>query len=171
MAENTEELLTIIAEAFEGRVMPESVIEAGSPNTDNYEDAQKFAGKTWQQITCAEIQKYYDAIFGFSPEAFRYFLPGIYSAGIRENMPNLITNSALVGCLDRGNAPNSWDDFFAERWPQLTPKECEATQKWLLWLSDSGGHEDIALSRAFDTLNILANQKGATPIASWVKKK
>ncbi|MEZ0260601.1 MAG: DUF6714 family protein [Alphaproteobacteria bacterium] len=170
MQEDIEALLTFIAEAFKDRAMPETVIKAESPDSDLYEDAQEFTGKAWQQITCAELQQYYDAIFGFSPEAFRYFLPGIYCAGIRENQPNLIVNSSLVSCLDRGNAPNSWDDFFAKRWPQLSPKECEATQKWLLWLSDCGACEDIALSRAFDTLNILANQKGAIPIASWVKK-
>lgn len=170
MATDVGALLTFIAEAFKGRVLPQSVIEPERPSTDEYQDALSFAGKTWEQITCAELQKYYAATAGFSPDAFCYFLPGIYSSEIRENRPDLLINDVILNSLDRGNSPHSWDTFFAERWPKLSPKECEATQKWLLWLTDSGRYNDAALSRAFDTLNLLANQKSAIPLASWTRK-
>ncbi|MFN7113979.1 MAG: DUF6714 family protein [Alphaproteobacteria bacterium] len=163
-------LLSFIAEAFESRTLPESVVPPKSSPTDIYQDAQAFAGKAWQQITCSELQEYYSAITGFSPEAFCYFLPGIFSSEIRENRPDLLINETLINSLNRGNAPNSWDDFFVERWPKLTPNECKATQQWLLWLSDSGCYEDLALSRSFDTLNLLLNQKSAFPLASWTRK-
>ena len=164
------DLLSFIKEAFSDRLAPQSVVEAGHPPTDEYEDALAFEGKFWNELTCSDLQKYHAATSGFSPEAFCYFLPGIYSAGIRENRPDLIVNGSLISSLDRGNAPNSWDDFFLERWPKLTPKECEATQRWLLWLSDSGKENDIALSRAFDTLTVLSNQQHAIPLASWPRK-
>jgi hypothetical protein len=170
MKPGIEELLSFIAEAFQSRAIPKFIVEPGSPDTDIYQDAQHFAGRAWEQLTCAELQQYHSATAGFSPEAFCYFLPGIYSAGIKENQPNLIVNDALVGSLDRGNAPNSWDEFFLQRWPQLTPQECAATQRWLLWLSDSGNLQDIALSRAFDTLNLLTNQREAIPLAAWSRK-
>jgi hypothetical protein len=75
--------------------------------------------------------------------------------------------------LDRSNTPSSWDDFFLERWPTLTPEECEATQRWLLWLADFDPPPiaDASLSRAFDTVNLLASQKGATPLAMWTHKR
>lgn len=167
---DVDTLLAFIAKAFEGRALPNSVVKAGSPATDIYEDAQAFAGKTWQQVTCAELQQYYSAMTGFTPEAFCYFLPGIFSAEIRENKPKLLINDTIINSLDRGNSPNSWDDFFLQRWPKLNSQECDATQRWLLWLSDSDKLQDVALSRAFDTLTLLANQRDAIPLASWTRK-
>lgn len=68
----------------------------------------------------------------------------------------------------------SWDDFFRERWPQLTPRECEATQRWILWLEefDPPPIEDasLSLSRAYDTIDLLAHQTGATRMAAWSRK-
>jgi hypothetical protein len=96
----------------------------------------------------------------------------IYVAGMREWRPDLLVNDALIIGLDRGNAPASWGDFFRERWPRLTPQECEATQRWILWLSefDPPPIEDASLSRAYDTMDLLAHQTGATPIAAWSRK-
>ncbi len=164
-----EETLAFIAASFKHRELPKVVVDEEGRETDIYQDARIFTGKRWTEVTCAELQEYSAAIFGFSPEAFCYFLPGIYTAGLREERPDLLMSNAIVGGLNRGNAPDTWDEFFAKRWPQLSPDECEATQKWLLWLSESGQFEDIVLSRAFDTLELLRNQKNAIPIASWVR--
>jgi hypothetical protein len=63
--------------------------------------------------------------------------------------------------LDRSPDPNSWDEFFIARWPLLTARECEATQAWILWLSsfDDGSYSEIALARAFDTLELLKERR------------
>jgi hypothetical protein len=129
-------LLEFIADAFANRPVPHSVVTEDHPPSEIYDDALAFQGKHWQDITCSDLTRYTDAPFGFTPEAFCYFLPGIYSAGIRENQPDLLVNSSLIMCLDRSNTPSSWDDFFIVRWPTLNTKECEATQRWLLWLAD-----------------------------------
>lgn len=115
------------------------------------------------------LEKYFDAVIGFSPSAFCYFLPGILSAGIKEDRPNLLVNDTLVSMLDRGNSSASWDNFFAARWPMLSPQECEVVQRWILWLEQAVPPviDEIALTRAFDTLDLLSKQNFATPIAKY----
>jgi hypothetical protein len=164
--------IDFIEKAFAKRERPQTVRDMSRPADEIYSDADAFAGKDWREVTCALLEKHYNATSGFSPEAFCYYLPGIYVAGMREGRPDLLVNDALIIGLDRGNAPASWDDFFRERWPRLTPQECEATQRWILWLSefDPPPIEDASLSRAYDTMDLLAHQTGATPIAAWSRK-
>jgi hypothetical protein len=164
--------LNFIENAFAARARPEQVRDMTKPADEIYADADAFAGVDWRDVTCAMLDKHFDAVHGFSPMAFCYYLPGIFSAGIREGRPDLLVNDALIITLDRGNAPASWDDFFRERWPRLTPQECEATQRWILWLAefDPPPIADASLSRAYDTMDLLAHQAGATPIAAWSRK-
>jgi hypothetical protein len=164
--------LKFIEAAFAARARPAEVRDKTRPPDDVYGDADAFAGMDWRDVTCVLLDKHPDAIYGFLPPAFCYFLPGIFSAGIRENRPDLLVNQGLIMTLDRGNTPASWDDFFRERWPQLIPKECEATQRWILWLAaiDPPPIEDVSLSRAYDTMDLLAHQAGATPMAARSRK-
>jgi hypothetical protein len=161
----------LIEVAFAARGRPESMRDITRDADEVYGDADAFAGIDWRDITCAMLEKHYDAIYGFSPAAFCYFLPGIYTAGIREDRPDLLVNQGLIATLDRGNSPASWDEFFRERWPKLTSRECEATQRWILWLDefDPPIIPDASLTRAYDTMDLLANQGLATPIAAWPK--
>jgi hypothetical protein len=157
-----------IANGFAARKKPISVVRIGTPNTAEYDDARFFSEKSWQDINCADLDKHFDAIFAFCPEAFCYFLPGIFCAGIRENRPGLIVNDSLIGTLDRSNQPTSWDTFFLERWPKLIPSECYATQLWITWLSsfDPPIISNHSLSRAFDTITLISNRTSAIPMAS-----
>jgi hypothetical protein len=160
-------LLSFIEAAFSDRSAPSHVVNDNAPETDIYDDARTFAGKAWQEVTCDDWSSHPDAVHGFSPEAFCYFLPGIYCAGIRENRPNLLVNDSLVMTLDRANSAGSWDEFFVARWTLLRDVECEATQRWLLWISDFDPSPiaDSCLSRAFDTIALLRNRIHATPLA------
>jgi hypothetical protein len=55
----------------------------------------------------------------------------------------------------------------------LNAGECHAVQSWLLWLADvvPAVVEDHSLGRAFDTIDLLINQAGATPIATRTPRK
>jgi hypothetical protein len=119
-----------------------------------------FWGKPWWCVTGAQLEEHFDAISWFTPEAFCYYLPGILTAGIKENNPWLIVNHSLVNMLDRSPDAASWDDFFLARWPRLTDRECEATQAWILWLASfgSGSYPPNALDRAFDTVSLLRDR-------------
>jgi len=164
--------IQFIEQAFAWRSRPEIVRDMTRPTDEIYGDADAFVGLDWRDVTCALLEKHFEATSGFTPEAFCYYLPGIYIAGMSEGRPELLINDGLINSLDRGNAPASWDDFFLERWPRLKPQECEATQRWILWLAeiDPPVISDHSLSRAYDTIDLLANQAGATPIAAWSRK-
>jgi hypothetical protein len=163
------DLLEAIERAFEKRQRPASIIDALHASPESTKDAMAFEGVEWRQVTCAMLEKYFDAVIGFTPSAFCYFLPGIFSAGIRENRPDLLVNDTLISTLDRGNSAASWDSFFAARWPMLSPEECEAAQRWVLWLEEAvpAVIDEISLTRAFDTLDLLSKQNLATPIAKY----
>ena len=108
-------ILDDIHEAFSHRSLPAQVTPRAAPDTDEYTDAQFFHGRGWETVTCSEWQSHPAAMFGFNPEAFCYFLPSVFTVGIRENQPDLLVNSSLVMTLDRSNTPSSWDNFFAKR--------------------------------------------------------
>ena len=161
------EIVIAIDVAFSHRTTPCEVIKPGAPKTDEYQDASAFLGKNWRTLRCHDFELYPAAVSGFSPEAFCYYLPGILTSSLVEMRPDLDAGSALIYMLDRGNGPVSWDEFFIERWCSLNEEECRAVQQWVLWLAekDPGGFISTALDRAFDTLEILANRKQATPLA------
>jgi hypothetical protein len=149
--------LQIIEEAFNHRRMPMLFLASEQLAAHEREDVMAFWGKPWSGVTGLQLEKHFEAIFWFTPEAFCYYLPGIFSAGIKENKPWLIVYHSLVNMLDRSLDRDSWDDFFFARWSQLTARECEAAQAWLLWLSscEDSSYSESSLARAFDTLEAL----------------
>jgi len=138
-------------------LLPEYIVK------HEYEDLIAFLGKDWSSMTGDQLEKYFEAIFWFTPEAFCYYLPGIFSAGINDDIPELIVNHSVVEMLDRSQDYEMWDEFFLERWPLLSTQECEAAQEWILWLSSCGetSFSDNSLSRSFDTLELLKTRQAA----------
>jgi hypothetical protein len=153
-------LETAVREAFSSRARPRNVVPCDHPNTTEYTDALHFQGRDWRDTNCDLWSKFSDAIYGFCPEAFCYFLPGIIYAQVREDEPELLLNSSLIGMLDRSENVEYWDAFFIERWPRLNRNECLALQEWVLWISSKGTgmFSEASLTRAFSTLNILASK-------------
>jgi hypothetical protein len=155
----------VVAEAFAARACPCEVVACEHPATVEYSDAMQFHNLDWRDTTCEFWSKFSDAIYGFSPEAFCYFLPGILCSQFKENRPDLLVNSSLIAMLDRSDNVEYWDPFFADRWPRLTPQECLAVQEWILWLSTkaTGIYSEASLMRAYETLEILIGRatKGA----------
>jgi hypothetical protein len=149
--------LLFIEEAFSHRCMPRVFLVSEQLAAHEREDVMSFWGKPWSCVNGLQLEKYFDAISWFTPEAFCYYLPGIFTAGINEKKPWLIVNHSLVNMLDRSLDVASWDDFFFARWSQLTTRECEATQEWILWLSsfEDTSYSEVSLARAFDTLDVL----------------
>jgi hypothetical protein len=163
------EIIETIQRAFAHRGLPPLVVMPEEPPSEMYDDACHFQGRTWSSLTCDELNEHQDAVFGFTPEAFCYYLPGIIAAGIRENRPHLLINASLVTMLDRSNTPNSWDDFFAMRWPSLSVQECMAVDSWLRWLAELSPPVFAAhsIDRALGTLKLLIDRGKATPIAAY----
>ncbi len=154
-----------IEQAFSNRVRPERVVTSDYPDdvllSDSlYSDSLYFDKRDWRTLTADELERYFEAIFGFTPLAFCYFLPGILCASIREERPDLIVNDSLIHQLDRSPDISNWDTFFLQRWTLLTPVECAAVQEWILWLTKYDNHPvaQVSLTRAYETLALLIKE-------------
>jgi len=158
-----------IFSAFSSRECPSVVLNDSIRGTESeeYDDAAFFAGKTSREVRSADLENHPDCVFGFSPQAFLYYLPSIFSCSVEDNRPDLLVIHSLVSMLDRSNRPNTWDSFFSARWPYLNDIECEAALKWLVWLSrfDNLSIDGDSISRAFDTITLIQEQALAYPIA------
>ena len=149
--------LQLIERAFSHRQKPALFLLPEQLAKHEYADVATFLGIHWSSVTCDQLERHFEAIYWFTPETFCYYLPGIFSAGIKEERPELIVNHSLIGMLDRSPEPDLWDEFFLSRWQLLNMQECEATQEWVLWLAscEGAGYSEHSLSRAFDTLGLL----------------
>lgn len=132
-------LLDSIDESFCWRSMPARTTTADHPPTDIYDDANAFAGIAWQDCDSHMWQKFPGAIFGFSPYAFCYYLPGAMTASV-EDSPDLLVVASIIGMLKRANGTSSCDDFFSERWRKFEGNEYKEVRKWLIWLKEKAPH-------------------------------
>ena len=149
----------LITEAFAARPRPDPVVVVGHPETNEYLEALQFRNYDCTVTTCDLWSKFSDAIYGFCPQAFCYYLPGMLRSQLVEDRPDLLINSSVIAMLDRSDSVEYWDSFFIERWPLLTRQECLAVQEWVLWLSfkQTGIFSESSLTRAYETLEILAS--------------
>lgn len=120
-------------------------------------EAMSFLGRPSQELTADLLQRNFEFIYWLTPEAFVYYLPGIYRASVLESRPDLIVNSSIVEMLARSPNEDLLDNFFLERWSLLSEEECAASQSWLVWLSGCASKtiDEISLSQAFDMLEWL----------------
>jgi hypothetical protein len=158
---NEINLLNRIQAAFETRNRPVVFTDSSELTATELADLETVIQLEWNEVTCTDWENYFDVISWFSPEAFCYYLAGIYKASIVEKQPNLIVITNIIGMLDRSPNIEWWDDFFLKRWPLLTQKECEATQEWILWLAsfESLSVDLDSLERALQTIDLLITQK------------
>jgi hypothetical protein len=152
-------ILKTFEDAFRNRTRPGILTVSEQLDPTEYAEVMALSRKHWSEIDCALLEKNFEVTNWLSPKAFCYYLPGICSAGVKENRPNLLIYNSIVSMLDRSPDPQNWDRFFVERWPLLNKDECEAMQQWVLWLSSEGGQYfyDNTLSRALETLELLKN--------------
>jgi len=149
--------LARIDRAFAGRSPPCLMTDSKQLSDAEYEEVMSFDGMRWQDVTFAQIQRCADAVFWFAPEAFCYYLPGILSAGLRENRTDTNAFDSLIGCLDRSPEPDYWDDFFLPRWPLLSTAEVDAVAAWARWLEavEPNAFHANTYERMQDTLTLL----------------
>jgi hypothetical protein len=128
------EALELIDAAFADEPLPAMITDSHQLSDVEYDEMMSFDGMRWRDVTFDQIERNADAVFWFSPEAFRYYLPGFMATGLREGRTDSNAFDAIIGMLDRGDDPYMWDDFFLPRWPSLTAAEIEAVAAWALWL-------------------------------------
>jgi hypothetical protein len=68
--------LRLIKEAFSHRCMPTLFLVSEEWAAHESDDVMSFWGKPWSCVTDSQLERHFDAIFWFTPEAFCYYLPG-----------------------------------------------------------------------------------------------
>lgn len=141
-----------IAFAFAHRERPESVttVEVRSSLRD---DALQFEGLDWTDVTAENWARYGDAFFGFSPQAFTYFLPSVLSLSLDQTLG---AADALINALDTSGNPDIWDDWFSDRFRSLTLPELSVLQEWAaVYLAGRETGEGSTSARVQETLAML----------------
>lgn len=127
-----------IESAFADRKYPQSMIpKTFLKHTDIYTDALYFINRNWRTLTCTELNEHSEAIFGFSPHAYCYYLPGIMLASIRENNYDLLIVDTVLNQVERLVYDYVVEEnlFLIKRWILLTYEEYAVVQEWLRWLA------------------------------------
>ncbi len=152
-----ETALTLIDDAFAGRMPPAAMSDSLQLSDVEYDEVMSFEGKKWPDVAFDQVEKNADAVFWFAPEAFCYYLPGFLDAGLKADRRDSNAYDALIGMLDRSPEPDYWDDFFAPRWTLLSVAEIEAVRAWLRWFAavEPGVFRGNTFERVDGTLTLL----------------
>jgi hypothetical protein len=118
-----------IASAFEHRQRPAEVTSVGV-NSTLRDDARHFEGMDWTKVTVDDWAKYSDAFYGFTPQAFAYYLPSLLVASLEKNAMPLIAADALIFVLDTSADPDLWNVWFSDRFRCLTSAELRTIRDW-----------------------------------------
>ncbi|WP_147455628.1 hypothetical protein [Solilutibacter pythonis] len=163
-------MVDCIKSAFAWRVKPVKAVADNVIESEITLDAMEFEGKFFWEISYKDLEKYHDAIYGFSPEAFQYYLPGIMMAIVDVLNYDSLILSSILDMLDRGGAPSTWEKFFIDRWLGFTQEEYSVILDWLLCISEGcqDPFQEAQMGKAFDTVALLKISECATPIAKGV---
>jgi len=130
-------ILTEFEKKFNNIIKPDSITSSEQLSHDERSEVMAFSELSWRDIDCKLLEKHFEVINWFSPAAFRYFLPGICYAGIRENKPELLIYDSIIDMLDRSQNIDYWDDFFLQRWTLFNSTQCDVLQEWVCWFSEN----------------------------------
>jgi hypothetical protein len=156
MRSDHEALLEQIATAFAARQRPDQVTPETHPDSEIYQDAEKFSGRHWSSFTCAELDILFDGLLGMNAQAYCYFLPAVMNATIRENDPYIIMSDSILSEIEIAGEDALWTSIEANKFTLLTAAELAAVQDWVLWLSGTGAErEEDLLIRAWAALDKL----------------
>lgn len=141
-----------IASAFAHRIRPTIVTTVAVASTLR-DDALHFDGMNWTEVSEDDWANYSDAFYGFSPEAFLYFLPSLLVLTLDQRG---LAADALVSSLDTSGNPDLWTDWFSERFGRLISSEISALTAWSReYLANGENGEGSVFARVQDTLTML----------------
>ena len=141
--------------AFADRVRPGLVISKPFPETPEEKDAFAFQGVDWKAVTWEHWDKYPDAAYAFSPEAFKYYLPSILSTSIAHPEMWMQAADAILGVLDRSPDSANWDEFLLTRLFGLREAEYEVISQWVAAMKLTTSYAEIDFDRAYASVEIL----------------
>lgn len=113
----------------------------GSGLHDFEYDGLYFKNKNWQQLVCYDFEEFPNAIYGFTPESYCYYLSGVMNASLSEhkfvsnNIAPWVFIESIIYHLEKMLFAWESDKSYLKKFILLTTSECEAVQEWLMWLA------------------------------------
>jgi hypothetical protein len=147
-----------VRRAFGHRPFPQTTVSFRGVITPEQQDALWFAGRDWRTLSEEDWGDHPDAVFTFTKEAFRYYLPSILLL-TANGKRSLLAADAIIRTLDRSPTISYWDEFLKSRLVGLSDEEYEVIQEWLLSLSGKVYvDEENSLERAYETVHLLQQE-------------
>lgn len=119
-----EKLIELIGAAF---------FDAKYPNDDNigrYE-VRHFIGKHWREVSIEQIQYVVFDLAMFSPEGFRYFLPGLLIHILSHPDPGDPLPDNIIWMLSPPKPDDGFTTWFAKMVSEFTPQQREAVNAFV----------------------------------------
>ena len=136
--------------------LPEKIV-GSAYSEEEYEEQLRYQGLRWDQLSKDLVEMTWDAFHLFSSEAFRYFLPGTFCLGLRENDAELLVFLGLVTQLDI-KAGRDLSRHTRARWGGYTPPQYIALRAGFQWVFEEDSSftekERIAVFRTLDRLQL-----------------
>jgi hypothetical protein len=152
------DLIKKICAAFDHRPLPAVAADDTRPFITDRQEAARLNGKYREELDWHFLQKNSDALYAMTPEAFRYYLPKFLVLALQGGDTSPLFISPVVMMLDPGPDETYWDVDFRRKWLGMTAAEYCAVAEWVVYMASNnrGDWDDIALARAFDTVQRLS---------------
>jgi hypothetical protein len=146
---------TQITSAFAQRQRPKTVTTI-TVNSELRDDALHFDGMDWSQVVAEDWRHWSDAISGFTPDAFLYFLPSLLIVSLdKSNLP-LVAADVLISLLATSADPEIWHEHFSKRFQKLSLLELKALKDWTyIYLEGEPTTEGSDFARVQETIVLL----------------
>jgi hypothetical protein len=152
-------LAIVILNAFQERKQPTNIIRIEQRIFADTVDASYFSNKICANISWDDWSNHSDAIFTLSPEAFIYFLPSVLILSLENPLRWLGAADVVINSLNRSANYEYWDNWFLERFTNLTFQELDTITSWVeeMSLVDTYTDQD-GWMRVYQTLDLLKNK-------------
>lgn len=153
-------IATRIRSAFGWRHRPNKKTDSAELTEDEVISLNEIWKFNWDEIPDEVWKCHSDVLSWLSSLAFCYYLPGALTYVLHQNGFDGLVASRIGIFLDSTPEFDGWDDFFIDRWSELTLDELEAIEMWLRWFCDRTSiFDEISLIRMLLTIGILKANK------------
>lgn len=149
-------IATQISLAFGWRHRPSKKNDSTELTEDELISLNEIWKFNWDEVPGEVWKCHSDGLSWLSSLAFCYYLPGGLTYVLHKNDFDGLVASRIGIFLDRTPEFDVWDDFFIDRWGELTLDELEAIEMWLQWFCDRTSiFDEVSLIRMLLTIEVL----------------
>jgi hypothetical protein len=145
-----------IYNAFKFNVMPDSVVcDVNTEPSDMY-DAISFKGVAWQDITLENWINHSSALFSFTSDAFKYYMPSLLIRSLECNFMRISAANTFLEMLDTSGIYDYFDEFLIDRFMGLKSIQYSVISDWAkLFIRTTKEYDELTEERVAYTLLIF----------------